>query len=59
MFGNVLTEPPEGWEDDLFDREDVMNMKELSKKLRDDERIDISLLVLGDGTTLCFKRWPP
>jgi predicted O-methyltransferase YrrM len=34
----------------------VMATRDLLKKLRDDDRVDVSMLLQGDGTTLVFKK---
>ncbi|XP_065671319.1 probable caffeoyl-CoA O-methyltransferase 2 [Hydra vulgaris] len=40
----------------LKDREKVIAMTEVTKKARNDSRVDISLLKIGDGVCLCRKR---
>ncbi|MFC3606190.1 O-methyltransferase [Stutzerimonas tarimensis] len=46
--GRVLEEDPES--------ADTRAIQTLNRRLRDDQRIDLSLLPLGDGLTLCRKR---
>ncbi|RXG70728.1 O-methyltransferase MdmC [Armadillidium vulgare] len=36
--------------------EAVISVRNLNDKLKDDERIDLSFLSVGDGLTLCFKK---
>ncbi|XP_047139341.1 probable caffeoyl-CoA O-methyltransferase 2 [Hydra vulgaris] len=40
----------------LEDKEKVIAMSEVTKKARNDSRVDISLLKIGDGVCLCRKR---
>ncbi|MFJ7110999.1 O-methyltransferase [Pseudomonas sp. NPDC098740] len=46
--GRVLEENPES--------EDTRAIQALNRALKDDSRVDLSLLPLGDGLTLCRKR---
>ncbi|MNI88319.1 O-methyltransferase [compost metagenome] len=46
--GRVLEENPES--------EDTRAIQALNRALKDDARVDLSLLPLGDGLTLCRKR---
>ncbi|MNR63771.1 O-methyltransferase [compost metagenome] len=46
--GRVLEADPES--------EDTRAIQALNRALKDDARVDLSLLPLGDGLTLCRKR---
>ena len=46
--GRVLEKRPE--------TADTRAIQSLNRRLKDDQRVDISLLPLGDGLTLCRKR---
>lgn len=46
--GRVLEDNPES--------EDTRAIQALNRALKDDSRVDLSLLPLGDGLTLCRKR---
>ena len=35
---------------------DTVALRTINTKLVNDERVDVSMLVIGDGTTLLFKR---
>jgi predicted O-methyltransferase YrrM len=54
LIDNVL------WHGRVLDREDneasVVAIRNLNEKLRDDDRVEISLLPIGDGVTLVRKR---
>jgi len=51
MGGCVVSDAIQGW-----NRKDVEYMRELNKKIHNDERVDVTMLSLGDGTSLIFKR---
>ncbi|MCG8436024.1 MAG: class I SAM-dependent methyltransferase [Gammaproteobacteria bacterium] len=37
--------------------EDTLAIRAFNEKLRADERVDVSLVPIGDGLTLAYKRW--
>ena len=43
--------------DESDQSQDTVALRSLNEKLQKDERVDISLLPIGDGLTLVLKRW--
>ncbi|KAG7173670.1 probable caffeoyl-CoA O-methyltransferase 2 [Homarus americanus] len=58
--GGVITFDNTLWDGSVLDLSDqtadTVALRKLNVKLRDDQRIDISFLNIGDGFTMCFKK---
>ena len=57
MFGQVVDEAVRGDAvPDIFPADDVAAMRALNLKIRDDQRVDLSMLAIYDGISLVRKR---
>ncbi|MEC4678825.1 MAG: class I SAM-dependent methyltransferase [Nitrospirota bacterium] len=54
LFGAVLASNVSGSE--IFDQESITAVRALNLKIKDDDRVDISMLKLADGLTLVRKK---
>lgn len=54
LFGAVLVSNVSGSE--IFDKESIAVVRALNLKIKDDQRVDISMLKLADGLTLVRKK---